>query len=1027
MKIRQIRFRNINSFYGEHPPIVFTNGLLSSTGLFVIAGPTGAGKSTLLDVITLALFNRVPRLSGAVSLTNITDEGLLVNQQAAREVNSAAYAEVEYEVGGDVYRSRWSIKKNRNGNWNNYEMEVARLKDDQPQGVLFPIKDLRDFPKKNEELIGLTYEQFVRSIVLAQGAFDQFLKAKSAERSKMLERITGTEIYRQLSQRAYATNKQFEEYLVSKRREVELIQVLSEDAVQTLKAQQKDTDAQLKALDEEISQLSDEQALWRQLSEADQQFSLLEKRQTVLAQKSDEFSTSAHQLQRHKQVADLAVTLETIRGLESRRDAVAASRRQSDQVIQSLTHQLANVLDQAKSLTQAEFITEETFEKEIDGFKEQVLDLTGKIEAEHERSKRPLQSIQQTLKSASHEWFRQIDLAKPEVAAQQVAERYHTLSVQLVQLEQEYAHVSTETINQEINHLYERENQLTSLITVLEEQQTRLSEGMTLKTKAEQIDQLIQQKADSLTKLEQEMKRLEARKNELEAIRTRLQTEANLDELRKGLTNGSPCPLCGSLNHPYAQHYVQQTGENELLLRIATADWQEKQKEYEALRLELIEDQANERAFNERRNELRQLWFAKKKEVTDQLTMLAIDSSVGPESLKDSKKLLMLQRDELDNLRSLWAQDVTLRRLLDDFNALADSRKTMTELTQQKAALYPDSNIREVCDQLTERFYQLQTQLATQTGLLEKVTAEYITLDQEWTTLTQSLQPQLIERGLTDIATARACLLDAPVVSRLQEQQTALEREADELKRRRQDEEAKRADAQAARRTTLSADEINQQLLLKKATERKTRERVGYIKKQLEHDREQRKRQKKLTDELIKLETEAQPWRQLNQLIGSAKGDEYSKFAQGLTLAQLIGLSNRRLRELSDRYLLLKPRDGQDELYVLDQYQGSTERSVSSLSGGETFTLSLALALGLSDLASQNVQIESLFIDEGFGTLDPESLDTAIVMLEKLQHDSKKTIGIISHRHEIKERISVQIQVEKGPDGNSKIKVVESY
>ncbi len=167
------------------------------------------------------------------------------------------------------------------------------------------------------------------------------------------------------------------------------------------------------------------------------------------------------------------------------------------------------------------------------------------------------------------------------------------------------------------------------------------------------------------------------------------------------------------------------------------------------------------------------------------------------------------------------------------------------------------------------------------------------------------------------------------------------------------------------------------------------------------------------------------PWRELNRLIGSAKGDEYSRFAQGLTLAQLIGLANRRLRDLSDRYLLLKPRDGQDELYVVDQYQGGSERSVTSLSGGETFTLSLGLALALSDLASQNVQIDSLFVDEGFGTLDPEALDTAIVMLEKLQQETQKTIGIISHRHEIKERISVQIQIEKGNDGNSRVKVVE--
>ncbi|HEX9958720.1 MAG TPA: AAA family ATPase, partial [Fibrella sp.] len=163
MKIRQIRFRNINSFYGEHEPIQFASGLLGDTGLFVISGPTGAGKSTLLDVMTLALFNRLPRLNGAISGTNITDDGLIVNRQAAAEPNTAAYAEVEYEVAGKCYRSRWSIKKNRNSNWNNYEMEVAQLVDGKPEGILFPIKDLRDFPKKNEELIGLSYEQFIKS------------------------------------------------------------------------------------------------------------------------------------------------------------------------------------------------------------------------------------------------------------------------------------------------------------------------------------------------------------------------------------------------------------------------------------------------------------------------------------------------------------------------------------------------------------------------------------------------------------------------------------------------------------------------------------------------------------------------------------------------------------------------------------------------------------------------------------------------------------------------------------------------
>ncbi len=165
-------------------------------------------------------------------------------------------------------------------------------------------------------------------------------------------------------------------------------------------------------------------------------------------------------------------------------------------------------------------------------------------------------------------------------------------------------------------------------------------------------------------------------------------------------------------------------------------------------------------------------------------------------------------------------------------------------------------------------------------------------------------------------------------------------------------------------------------------------------------------------------------WDLLKEYIGDSTGNKFSNFSQSLTLNNLIGLANLRLRTLSDRYVLDKPRGESDSLFVLDTYQGNTARAVATLSGGETFTISLALALALSDLASRNVRIESLFIDEGFGTLDPESLETALTTLEQLQVDSQKIVGVISHRHEMKERIPVQIQVEKGIDGTSRVKLL---
>lgn len=164
-------------------------------------------------------------------------------------------------------------------------------------------------------------------------------------------------------------------------------------------------------------------------------------------------------------------------------------------------------------------------------------------------------------------------------------------------------------------------------------------------------------------------------------------------------------------------------------------------------------------------------------------------------------------------------------------------------------------------------------------------------------------------------------------------------------------------------------------------------------------------------------------WDKLSRLVGSADGKKFSRFAQGLTLARLTQLANRHLMRLSDRYRIIKTAEKDLELQIVDGYQADSIRPLATLSGGESFLVSLSLALGLSELASRKTQINSLFIDEGFGTLDAETLDIAITALENLQANGK-TIGIISHVNELKERIGVQIQVEKHSGGYSSIKVV---
>ena len=175
-----------------------------------------------------------------------------------------------------------------------------------------------------------------------------------------------------------------------------------------------------------------------------------------------------------------------------------------------------------------------------------------------------------------------------------------------------------------------------------------------------------------------------------------------------------------------------------------------------------------------------------------------------------------------------------------------------------------------------------------------------------------------------------------------------------------------------------------------------------------------------VAQQIEKQRQESDRFQKISALIGSADGKKFSRFAQGLTLARLTELANRHLLRLSDRYSILKSPEKDLDLQIIDGYQADVVRPMSTLSGGESFLVSLALALGLSDLASRKVQINSLFIDEGFGTLDADTLDVAITALENLQA-SGKTIGIISHVEALKERIGTQIQLSKEPGGTSKI------
>jgi exonuclease SbcC len=217
---------------------------------------------------------------------------------------------------------------------------------------------------------------------------------------------------------------------------------------------------------------------------------------------------------------------------------------------------------------------------------------------------------------------------------------------------------------------------------------------------------------------------------------------------------------------------------------------------------------------------------------------------------------------------------------------------------------------------------------------------------------------------------------------------------------------------QAALWQQTSQEDVKAQLQQLHTEKDRLVESRGGISSQLSADQKQTSRQQALLDQIEQQTQDYDQLSYLHGLIGSANGDKFRRFAQGLTLDNLVYLANKQLDRIHGRYLLKRKEEQGLALTVLDTWQGDVERDTKTLSGGESFLVSLALALALSDLVSHKTSIDSLFLDEGFGTLDAETLDIALDALDNL-NASGKMIGVISHIEAMKERIPTQLRVTK--------------
>ncbi|MGX5794496.1 AAA family ATPase [Pseudomonas sp. ArH3a] len=354
-----------------------------------------------------------------------------------------------------------------------------------------------------------------------------------------------------------------------------------------------------------------------------------------------------------------------------------------------------------------------------------------------------------------------------------------------------------------------------------------------------------------------------------------------------------------------------------------------------------------------------------------------------------------------------------LTALLGDHASAEQWQQQLEQTVVQSRQSEADAN--QQLQEIRSALVQLAADLKAQQERLQALAAEQHSLGErlgEW----RALHPELDDDGLT-----RLLGFDDSQVSALRQQLQHSEKAVEQAKVLLQEREQRLAEHQALHNGNLDVEQLDSSLAALNQQFTEGEKHCAELRARQAEDQRRQDANHALADQITKAYEEWQRWARLNALIGSATGDTFRKIAQAYNLDLLVHHANVQLRQLVRRYRL-KRGGSMLGLLVMDTEMGDELRSVHSLSGGETFLVSLALALGLASMASSTLKIESLFIDEGFGSLDPESLQLAMDALDGLQAQGRK-VAVISHVQEMHERIPVQIQVKRQGNGLSTLEV----
>ncbi|WP_095079173.1 SbcC/MukB-like Walker B domain-containing protein [Pseudomonas sp. Irchel s3h17] len=1126
-----------------------------------------------------------------------------------RRGTGEGYAEVDFHgIDGRRYRARWEANRAREKANGKLQASRQSLRDLDTDQLLASQKG--EYKSQLEAVLGLNFEQFTRAVMLAQSEFSAFLKADDNDRSELLEKLTDTALYTRLGKRAFDKAKETREAHkllqdqasgitpLEPEARAELDQRFN-DARQQLSTQQ----AQLKQLEQQNTWLKELQSLQDQQQAGAEQ--LQRAQQSWAAQASERLDLTRlehlapqrHLFARHAeltaQLSPLAMLIQQHhqqhnerqqqqtqleQGLEAARTALTQAQDQHSNnapLLRQAFEEQSNLarLNQAISTaTELKHNAEQASlegQQTITGLQDQQQRVAERLanmatQLEHSLHLAPVsdawsvhrERLQQLMLVGNRLKHGQAELLGLE---QRAADSARQLDEQRKQLELLYREAGAEP-----EAVAEQIQILGSLLQDNRKQQRAIEELARLWASQQDLDhrgQALQQRLHSVHGEREHLTRegVQARAELTLAEQTlkvtqellerqRLARSASVEELRGQLQDDQPCPVCGSVEHPYHQPeaLLQSLGRHDEseqanaqqavdLLKEKLADLRTEVGGRIAQQKELLQQQEqlatqlysltpileahplaasllaqdagkrdawptqqnaqltqNIAQDEQRQNALltlqqdaarlaQQLQVAEQasQQAAQQLTIqqreLGNDSQRLEEELKAFSALLpaptleglrnepgatfmqldqhvaqrlehlALQREELgeqqqrqQTLEKEQDRQLTRGQQLEaaqqQFNALAEQQHSAGQTLAHLLGEQPSAeHWQQQLDLGVEQARQAQASANQQ---LQEVRNQLIQLATELKAeqqRQQALQAQSLESGskiadwralhpeLDDAGLEHLLAFSDEQVSQLRQQLQLSEKAVEQAGVLVQEREKRLQDHQAQHNGNLAHEQLAQALLELQAQAGISEQLCAELRAQQAEDQRRQEANQALAQRINEAYSEWQRWARLNALIGSATGDTFRKIAQAYNLDLLVHHANAQLRQLVRRYRL-KRGGSMLGLLVMDTEMGDELRSVHSLSGGETFLVSLALALGLASMASSTLKIESLFIDEGFGSLDPESLQLAMDALDGLQAQGRK-VAVISHVQEMHERIPVQIQVRRQGNGLSTLEV----